>query len=188
MMAACLFALASCNTDLHYDSISTEITFNIPDLKNDGNPFVIHQRFQFDRDLEPLRSMKLEDAWLSSPVGDKWDEASLNKIDNAFSLDVVRSINIYVVKSENEPSIYWMLIPSSQLKGRHAVFTAFNVGGSKYGDLRDYMDMSGSRQLEIEIELALEPYEVSRYWRDVCEMSETCIMKLPLSMQFKMEE
>lgn len=186
MMLLCVFALSACSSDIHYDSISTEITFNIPDLKNDGESFKIHQRFQFDRDLIPLRSMTLEEAWISSPVSDKWDEESLARVDNAYSLNVIKSINIYIVKSENEPPIYWLLVSPSQLVGKHALFSAFTVGSSTYGDLRDYMD--NYQQLEIEIELALEPYEASRYWRDVCGMSETCIMKLPLSMQFKMED
>ena len=186
MMLLGVFALSACSSDTHYDSISTEITFNIPDLKNDGEPFTIHQRFQFDRDLVPLSSMTLEEAWLSSPVSDKWDDESLALVDNAYALNVIKSISIYIVKSEDEPPIYWLLVSPSRLVGKHALFSAFNVGSSPYGDLRDYMD--SSQQLEIEIELALEPYEVSRYWRDVCGMSETCIMKLPLSMQFKMEE
>ncbi len=186
MMLLSVCALSACSSDVHYDSISTEITFNIPELKNDGEPFKIHQRFQFDRDLIPLSSMTLEEAWISSPVSDKWDDESLALVDNAFGLNVIKSINVYIVKSENEPAIYWLLVPPRQLTGKNALFSAFNVGSSTYGDLRDYLD--NYQQLEIEIELALEPYEASRYWRDVCDMSETCIMKLPLSMQFKMEE
>ncbi len=185
-MAFGVFALSACSSDTHYDSISTEITFNIPELKNNGEPFKVHQRFQFDRDLEPLSSMTLEEAWISSPVSDLWDEESLALIDNNYTLDLIRSIHIYIVESEDDPPIYWLLVPAGKLTGKHALFSPFNVGGDKYGDLRDYMD--NFKQLEIEIELSLEPYEVSRYWRDVCNMSETCIMKLPLSMQFKMED
>ena len=174
---------AACETDMNYDAISTEISFDIAELKNNGEPFKIHQRFEFDRDLSTVSSMRLNEAWLSSPISGSWDEESIARINDVYSLDVVKSIRIYLVTNDTVLE-EWMDIPSEYLTGKDAQFAFYEVGKNNYGDLRDYLD--ANQQLEIEIDLALEPHEVSRYWRDVCDLSETCIMHLPLSMQFKM--
>ncbi len=173
--------MCACSTDTHYDSVSTEITLDVPDLPYDGSSITVHQRFQFDRDLAPLTSMSLVEAWLTSPAIDTdWSDEE-NRQDDSFSLDIVQSINISLVESEDSQPIFWMLIPSAQLHGTEALFNDFNVG-----DLRQYID--DYQQLELEIEIRLEPYHIMRYWRDVCKMSKDCTIQLPLSMQFKMED
>ncbi|MBQ9243751.1 MAG: hypothetical protein IJ165_11125 [Proteobacteria bacterium] len=169
----CIFTLMSaCATETHYDSVSTTLQLDVAQLPLDGSEITVRQRFMFDRDLAMLSSMTLTEAWISAPDMPVNDE---------FSLDMLRSANIYLVESENAPSIYWLVVPNSKLNGRDAKFSEFNVG-----DLRQYID--NYNQIELEITLSLEPYQVMRYWRDVCGMSKDCTLELPLSMQFKMED
>ena len=177
--------MSSCSTDIHYDSVSAEITLAVPDIPKDGSSVIVHQRFQFDRDLAPISSMTLVEAWLSGPVSDPaWKENHAERIDSledSFALDIVQSINISLIESDNTSPVFWMLIPSSQLKNTDALFSDFNVG-----DLRQYMDRY--QQLELQIDIQLDPYHTMRYWRDVCNMETDCKLHLPLSMQFKMED
>lgn len=180
LLTAALFS--ACSTDTHYDSVSTEITLNVPKMPYDGSSMTVRQRFQFDRDLMPLESMTLAEAWLSAPtISYSWDDEMKSRLNSSYSLDMVQSISISLIESEDAQPVFWMLIPATQLHGTDALFTEFNVG-----DLRQYMD--NHQQLELEIELKLEPYHVMKYWRDVCIMDKNCTIQLPLSMQFKMED
>lgn len=172
----------ACSTDTHYDSVSTEISLFMEDIPKDGSPMTVHQRFQFDRDLLSINMMSLEEAWLVSPsVSDVQSEEAQRLADNGFTLDFVKSITISLIAPENEMPISWLTIPSVRLHDTEAVFYEFDAG-----DLRNYVD--DLQQLEISIDIAVEPYHAMRYWRDVCNKSDSCVVNLPLSMQFKMEE
>ena len=185
LTALCMLGMTACTTETHYDSVSTNISINVPNMPYDGSMMTIRERFQFDRDLSSISSMTLHEAWLSSPPDVQGSDEDARTDDAvlpvSLSLDIVKTISISLVESENSPSVVWLVVPSSQLKGKDAIFSDFNVG-----DLRQYMD--SYQQLELEVEIALEPYHVMRYWRDVCGMSANCTINLPLSMQFKMED
>ena len=173
LFTLCGFAmLSACASETHYDSVSTTIQLNLADLKLDGSEVTVRQRFMFDRDLVVLSSMTLAEAWLSAP------EVSS---DDSYQLDILNSANVYLVEDEELPSIYWLVIPNSKLTGHDAKFSEFNIG-----DLRQYVD--AYNQVELEITVSIEPYHAMRYWRDVCNMSDDCMIELPLSMQFKMED
>ncbi len=177
--------LYGCSADTHYDSVSSDISINIAPEDNDGEPVVVRQRFQFDRDLTTVSSMTLYEAWLSSPTaGPRADREEVERIDDSYTLDIVKSISVSIVENDEDTEqkpVFWMMIPSSDLHHHHALFSEFNIG-----DLRAFMDKY--QQLEVEINIALEPYYAMKYWRDICSMSDTCTVTLPFSMQFKMED
>ncbi|MBR4986616.1 MAG: hypothetical protein IKY83_12865 [Proteobacteria bacterium] len=166
--------LSACASETHYDSVSTTVQLNVSELPLDGSEVTIRQRFQFDRPLNALSSMTLAEAWISAP-----EMANIDGI--PYSLDMLKSVNIFLVEEEDAPSIYWLVVPSSKLSGQDVMFSEFNIG-----DLRQYVD--SYQQIELEITLSMEPYQVMKYWRDVCDMNNKCILEFPLSMQFKMED
>ena len=63
LCAASMFHLA-CSSETHYDSISTVVTVDVTKAVEADQKVKVHHRFQFDRDLGPLQSMDLVEAWL----------------------------------------------------------------------------------------------------------------------------
>lgn len=173
--------VSGCATDTHYDSISTSLRLALVDIPKDGSTMKIRQRFHFDRDLVPLSSMHLEEAWISAPSSDdEWLEFENTWSGGAYTLDIVQSVSISLVSVEDDSKTeLWLYVPTYELHEEHAVFTE-----QIRDDLRLYMNEN--KQLELEVEIAMEPYYVMSYWRDVCQMTEDCLITLPLSMQFKM--
>ena len=172
---------SGCSTDTHYDSVSTSLHLKVTDIPKDGSTMKIRQRFHFDRDLAPLTSMNLAEAWISAPSSDdEWLDTENVWSGGEFTLDIVQSVSVSLVDGEDaSQSTMWLYVPSYELHDEHAIFTEYIMD-----DLRTYLN--NSQQLELEVEIAMEPYYVMHYWRDVCGMSEDCTITLPFSMQFKM--
>jgi len=174
-------AMSACSVDTHYDSVSTYIDINVPAAAQTNEPTTIYQRFQFDRDLAPLQSMNLESAWISAPevVLDTTNGDVAYNTD--FRLDIVDKLSISIVESENETLIPWIHNDSS-LKGEDVQLS----DDKRIEDLRFYINIY--QQLELQIQITLNPSLLNKYWRDVCDLSSDCTLRLPLSMYFKMEE
>lgn len=173
--------VSGCTTDTHYDSVSTSLTLSVLDIPKDGSTMNIRQRFHFDRDLAPLTSMHLAEAWISAPSSDDvWVEENNEWHTGDISLDIIKSVSVSLVSVEDSAvKEMWLYIPGHELHKENAIFTEYMTD-----DLRAYLNLN--QQLEIDVEIALEPYYVMSYWRDVCDMSEICHITLPFSMHFKM--
>ena len=179
-LALCMTAMTACSVDTHYDSVSTHVEIHFSEAALTGETIPIYQRFQFDRDLVPLQSMNLESAWISAPdfLGAPYGDSS-----EAFNLDVLRDFSIMIVNpKEEESTTKWLTIfHPTELQGQDLQLHQFGVS-----DLRTYLNES--QQLELQINVNVEPYHLARYWRDVCHYSDPCTMRIPLSMHFKMED
>ena len=181
-LAICMLAMTACSVDTHYDSVSTYVDINITEKAMTGDEITIYQRFQFDRDLVPLQTMELESAWISAP--DLTGEILNEGVDPySFTLNTLRLFKIQITTEDNEDPTPWLSgYDWYNLKGEHA-----QLDSSGYvSDVREYID--DYQQLELQIVVTMDPYHVSRYWRDVCNFSEDCTIRIPLSMHFRMED
>jgi len=166
-----LFATA-CETSTHYDSISTTLDVDVAAaMQNAGEPAKVHQRYQFDRDLANVSSMSLESAWLASPF-EKETEGQMG-------LRIVSDVQIFIVEAD-ETRRSW--IKSAKRKNVEEE----ELVDAQLGNLQPYLD--AYQQLEIETEITIDPFFGARYWRDVCGLADTCLLSIPLSMQFRMDD
>ena len=177
----CLAAMfhCACSSETHYDSVSTYATLDVAKALNSDQELSLYHRFHFDRDVVPLQSMELVEAWISSP---EIYDADNPLAKGEFSINLVREMNISIIDQNNSnTAVYWLTVEPSSDSPDQARFTEMNVG-----DLRAYM--SSAMKLEIKIDVTLDTYQATRYWRDVCQLGDACVSRLPLSMQFKMED
>lgn len=177
-------AVSSCSTDTHYDSISTTLSIDINDATVSGNTVKMQHRFQFDRDLVPLNSMTLLQAYISSPlIGSPWDpEDETSKKDNGtYSLSMIEAVSVSLIENDDTQKTFWLYYNDDHKEQTDAPFSEMSVG-----DLRAFM--TTEMYLNVEFSVSLDPYQAMRYWRDVCELSDDCILNIPISMQFKMED
>ncbi len=169
----------ACSSETHYDSVSTYVAIDVAKALNSDQKLTLYHRFRFDRDVVPLQSMEIVEAWISSP---EIYDADNPLAKGVFSINLVREMNISIVDQNNSnTSIYWLTVEPSPDSPDQARFTEMNVG-----DLRQYM--SSEMKLEIKADVTLDTYRATQYWRDICQLGDACLSRLPLSMQFKMEE
>ena len=176
IFAICSLGATACSVDTHYDSVSTHIDIDVAKLTNDGSEITVYQRFQFDRDLVPLEEMTLEEAWISAP------DVISDPMIRVFTLDMVRSLDIKVVPDGTEKQIPWLRFDASNA----SEWMYKQLETVDEFDLRQYIN--SYQQLEIQINISLEPYQVTRYWKEICNFSDKCTISLPLSMYFKMAD
>ena len=173
------FALASCSTDTHYDSLSTSVEIDIAKIVNDGNPISIYQRYQFDRDLADLSAITVNEAWISSPEIVN-DDVAMKSPD----LAILRNITLSLIEPQTSDSTLWMSL--TQLRRTNEVARLIDFTIDDESDIREYFD--SYQQLEIEYHITLEPSIVTMYWRNNCDFSEPCTLRIPISIMFKMAE
>lgn len=178
LCAASMFHLA-CSSETHYDSISTVVTVDVTKAVEADQKVKAHHRFQFDRDLGPLQSMDLVEAWLDTPTV-MLQEGSVTDGD-PFNLGIIRDMGISIVDQNNGTKVFWLYVTPTPSTLDKARFSELNVG-----DLRGFM--TSAMKFEIEVNITLDTYQAMRYWRDICQMEEKCNVQLPFSMQFKMDD
>jgi hypothetical protein len=179
LLASCAICFNACAFDTHYDSVSTHVDVNVVDAIKGNNEVKIFHRFQFDRDLTTVSNMSLYEAWLEIPEINQKDAYDAEGV--PFEMSMFRAFDVSVVISDDAPSEPWLALSPDMTYKKNAMFKA-----NDKGDLRDYMD--DDQQFELEFDIKLEPYHLTRYWRDVCHLSDECVMSIPLSMQFKMKD
>lgn len=176
------FMLSSCSTDIHYDAVTSNLVINVDEASTQSGTVTVRQRFVFDRDLVPLSSMTLTEAWISAPELDTSKLACDAAGDCAgFDLSLIDSIGISLVESGSTDTTFWLFASPDSRTREAALFSEMNVG-----DLRSYM--GDTVYMELEIKIDPNEYHFLRYWRDYCGMSDDCQLAFPLSMQFKMED
>lgn len=184
LLLSSVFAMtAACSTDVHYDSLSTSVEIDLSQIVNDGYPITLYQRYQFDRDLYKLSGISVDEAWISNPEILPPEDVSVN---NAASpdLSILRNLTMSLVHPETRESTLWMSITQVRRTGNAARLIDFVIGENR--DIRQYFDQF--QQLEIEYHMTFEPSIVTMYWRNNCQFKENCILRIPVSIQFKMEE
>lgn len=175
--AASIFNFA-CSSETHYDSVSTTFKVDLAKAIESSNKVTLHHRFTFDRDLAPLQSVELVEAWIEESMApDQENSVGGGTCD----LGIIRDIDISIVDQINGSKVYWLYVEPDSSTLEKALFSELNVG-----DLRQYM--SSTMTFEIEVTVTLHDYHAVRYWRDECNMDETCNVQLPFSMYFKMED
>lgn len=171
--------LASCASDIHYDSMSTTASVSFDEFLTSGGNVTILQRFQFDRDLAELSSMHLTEAWISAPIlPDGLNDSSET---GDYDLSMVNSVGISIMDPAANKSVFWLMGKPASYERENALFKEMNIG-----DVRNYMDED--MVFEIKISLSIDGYLMTKYWRDICQMASQCTLEFPVSMQFKMED
>lgn len=180
LLGALSAAHFGCSSETHYDSISTEIAVDVYKAIETDKTLKLFHRFQFDRDLVPLHSMKLVEAWVDLPVYP--DEIQQKDDAGALNFEMIRDISISLVDPNGgASSVFWLYAAPSAASTEPSLFSEMNVG-----DLRQYMN--DEMKLDVEIRMTLDPYQAMRYWRDACKLEDSCRLIVPFSMQFKMED
>lgn len=171
----------SCSSEVHYDSVSTTLEVDLTHPEDYEN-VSIKQRYTFERNVSTISAMELDEAWLSSPMRIQKESPSEDSGDEAsFDLEILKEIHITVYDPVSAEHILWLTVPYRALVGENVMFQEFDLG-----NLTQYLD--AARQLEIRIEMSLNTYHAMRYWRDACDFEASCTLKLPLSIQFRMED
>ncbi len=173
----------ACSTDVHYDSLSTAVEIDISKIENDGYPITLHQRYQFDRDLYKLSGITVDEAWISDPEILPPEDVSVPDAESP-DLSILRNMTLSLVDPQTTESNLWMSVTQIRLAGNAARLIDFIIGDSR--DIRQFFDEF--QQLEIEYHLTLEPAIVTMYWRNNCQFKDSCILRIPVAIQFKMEE
>jgi hypothetical protein len=93
-------------------------------------------------------------------------------------------MTLSLVDPQTTESNLWMSVTQIRLAGNAARLIDFIIGDSR--DIRQFFDEF--QQLEIEYHLTLEPAIVTMYWRNNCQFKDSCILRIPVAIQFKMEE
>lgn len=175
--AASIFNFA-CSSETHYDSVSTTFEVDLTKAIESSNKVTLHHRFTFDRDLSPLQSVELVEAWIEESTEPVQEDSAGGR---ACDLGIIRDIDISIVDQINGSRVYWLYVAPDSSTFEKALFSELNVG-----DLRQYMSLTMT--FEIEVAVTLDDYRTMRYWRDECKMEERCDVRLPFSMYFKMED
>ncbi len=183
LLSSVFATTAACSTDVHYDSLSTSVEIDLSQITNDGYPMTLYQRYQFDRDLFKLSGISVDEAWISDP--EIIPPPGLTVADaSSPDLTILRNLTMSLVHPETRESTLWMSITQVRRTGNAARLIDFIIGEDR--DIRQYFDPF--QQLEIEYHMTLEPSIVTMYWRNNCQFQESCILRIPVSIQFKMEE
>ena len=176
-------ATTACSSDVHYDSLSTSVEIDISKLVNDGQPVTLYQRYQFDRDLVNLSAISVDEAWISNPEILPPEDVTIVNADSP-DLSIIRNMILSLVDPQSKESNLWMSATQIRRTEDATRLVDFAIGNNQ--DLRRYFDQY--QQLEIEYQLTLEPAIVTMYWRNNCQFRDECILRIPIAIQFKMEE
>ncbi len=161
--------LCSCASDTHYDSMVATVTIdNLPESPYDNASVSFLHRITFDRDVASLKSIALDNAWLSIDVGESSEDR----------LQMVKAASVSVLENSDSAGQPW-LTTIANLRGKNeAQFLEL-----KLDSLADYIH---DGQLIIRIDYELDPFLTLRYREDYCVDKEVCSLDLLLSMTFEM--
>ncbi|MFA5623549.1 MAG: hypothetical protein WC966_00635 [Bradymonadales bacterium] len=171
LLCALIMGLSSCAVDKFYDSVSTEVNFEIPQTIEAEKSIKTHRRFLFDRDLSKL-SLKAHNAWLSL---DRLKHGAQN-----VDISLVKSLEVYIINTQNQSRVLFLQLPAERIKGNEAEFKVILDDV-----LQDYI---WNQRVEIETVATLKPYEAFRYRQENCVDEELgCSVSLSISLWFEIE-
>jgi len=172
MLTASAFCFSACETDTHYDALTSVLKVSIPESPYTDNNAVIYQRITFDRDISSLSGIELGNAYLS--VDTDRDEDFMA---------VVKNATIAIVDAEDSETIldYWLVTMNSMRHKNEAKLVEFELG-----DLLKYFGKYND--LKVMIDLELDPYQAMKYRLNACDGEANCSLEMLLSMTFEMKE
>ena len=161
--------LCSCSTDTHYDSMMTRVTIdNLPESPYHAASVSTLHKITFDRDVASLKSMVLDNAWLSIDVGDA-DEDRLR---------IIKAASVILLDDRDGTEVPWLTMIENLRRRNEARFLDVN-GGPPKAYVHD-------GQMTIRIDYELDPYLVLEYRQIYCRDKDLCPLELLLSMTFEM--